>query len=326
MQSDARLLDAVTSRVLPELQRYLEKRDETDEEIRIPVAEGISAVVQALPMEARMAHESSLLMALAQILRSKDQHTRDLTRLTICNIAASAGIDALPTVVKELRRALQRGPQLHVLAFTVHAILVRLAADPEKVDFDGSLAELVPVLGDDCFGTPSKDRASQEFRAKTKFREVRSYKSLDSFQLLAQTISPGKISVLLAPIRDLLQRTESPKALKEVDEVFKRLALGLTFNKRLDSEGLLDLCHTLISQNANFLRPARVAPRSRKAAPDFHVQLTRNEVDERDFYAKNAHRFVSFGLDLFNTAFRKSQFDLDSPVIIARLEIGRAHV
>lgn len=310
----------MTSRVLPELQRYLEKRDETDEEIRIPVAEGISAVVQALPMEARMAHESSLLMALAQILRSKDQHTRDLTRLTICNIAASAGIDALPTVVKELRRALQRGPQLHVLAFTVHAILVRLAADPEKVDFDGSLAELVPVLGDDCFGTPSKDRASQEFRAKTKFREVRSYKSLDSFQLLAQTISPGKISVLLAPIRDLLQRTESPKALKEVDEVFKRLALGLTFNKRLDSEGLLDLCHTLISQNANFLRPARVAPRSRKAAPDFHVQLTRNEVDERDFYAKNAHRFVSFGLDLFNTAFRKSQFDLDSPVIIARLE------
>ena len=221
----------MTSRVLPELQRYLEKRDETDEEIRIPVAEGISAVVQALPMEARMAHESSLLMALAQILRSKDQHTRDLTRLTICNIAASAGIDALPTVVKELRRALQRGPQLHVLAFTVHAILVRLAADPEKVDFDGSLAELVPVLGDDCFGTPSKDRASQEFRAKTKFREVRSYKSLDSFQLLAQTISPGKISVLLAPIRDLLQRTESPKALKEVDEVFKRLALGLTFNK-----------------------------------------------------------------------------------------------
>lgn len=320
LESDPRLLDLTTSKILPGLQRYLEKRDDTEESIRIPVAEGISAVVQRLPVDARSAHETGLLMALAQILRSQDQHTRDLTRQTLCNISASAGIDTLPAVVKELRKALQRGPQLHVLAFTVHAILVRLAANPEKVDFDGALHELMPVLGDDTFGTPSKDRASQEFRAKTKFREVRSFKSLDSFQLLAQTVSPNKISTLLAPIRDLLQRTEHPKLMKDADEVFKRLALGLTMNERLDSEGLLDLCHTLISQNANFLRPARVVRKGKKAAPDYHVQMTRHEVDDRDFYSKNAHRFVSFGLDLFNSAYRKSSFNLDSPVIIARLE------
>ena len=320
LAEDARLLEITTGRLLPELLKYLEKRDETDEEIRIPVAEGISAVVQHLPLLARSAIESSLLMALAQILRSKDQHTRDLTRVTLCNISAAAGIDVLRSVVKELRRALQRGPQLHVLAFTVHAILVRLAANPEGIDFDGALHELVPVLGDDVFGTPAKDRSSQEFRAKTKFREVRSFKSLDSFQLLAQTVSPNKISALLAPIRDLLQRTDSSKALKDVDEVFKRLALGLTTNPRLDSIGLLDLCHTLIAQNATFLRPAKVVPKSRRAAPDFHVQLNRVEADDRDFFARNAHRFVSFGLDLFNSAFRKSQFDLESPTTIARLE------
>ncbi|KAK4703278.1 U3 small nucleolar RNA-associated protein 20, partial [Phenoliferia sp. Uapishka_3] len=320
LAADPRLLDIVSNRMLPDLLRYLEKREESDEEIRIPVAEGICAVVQHLPDATRSAHESSLLMALSQILRSQDQHLRDLTRLTLCNITATAGIESFPTVVKELRRALARGPQLHVLAFTVHAILVRLAASPDGVDFDGSLAELVPVLADDVFGTPAKDRGSQEFRSKTKFREVRSYKSLDSFQLLAEHISPGKIAALLAPIRDLLQRTESAKALKESEEVFRRLALGLTVNKRLDTLGLLDLCHTLISQNAAFLKPARQASKTRKAAPDHHVQLTRHEASDRDFYSRNAHRFVSFGLDLFNSAFRKSQFDLDSPVIIARLE------
>lgn len=320
LAADPRLLDIVTSRTLPELLRYLEKREESDEEVRIPVAEGICAVVQHLPEVARAAHEASLLMALAQILRSQDQHLRDLTRQTLCNISVAAGIESFPTIVKELRRALQRGPQLHVLAFTVHAILVRLASAPEGVDFDGALVELVPVLADDVFGTPAKDRNSQEFRSKTKFREVRSYKSPDSFQLLAEHVSPSKISALLAPIRDVLQRTESAKALKEADEVFRRLALGLTVNKRLDTLGLLDLCHTLISQNANFLRPARQAPKNRKAAPDHHVQLTRHEASDRDFYSRNAHKFVSFGLDLFNSAFRKSQFDLDSPVIIARLE------
>lgn len=320
LAADARLLGLVTGRILPDLLRYLEKREESDEEVRIPVAEGICAVVQYLPDATRSAHESSLLMALSQILRSQDQHLRDLTRQTLCNITATAGIESFPTVVKELRRALARGPQLHVLAFTVHAILVRLAASPDGVDFDGSLAELVPVLGDDVFGTPAKDRGSQEFRSKTKFREVRSYKSLDSFQLLAEHVSPGKIAALLAPIRDVLQRTESSKPLKESEEVFRRLALGLTVNKRLDTVGLLDLCHTLISQNATFLKPARSGPKSRKAAPDHHVQLTRHEASDRDFYTRNAHRFVSFGLDLFNSAFRKSQFDLDSPVIIARLE------
>lgn len=320
LEADARLLDIVSSRLLPQLQQYLEKRDESEEQMRIPIAEGISAVLQQLPTAARESHESNLLTALSQILRSKDQHTRDLIRVTLCNITASAGINILPTVVRELRRALQRGPQLHVLAFTVHAILVRLAASPEKVDFDGALHELVPVLGDDVFGTPNKERASLEFRSKTKFREVRFFKSLDSFQLLAQTISPNKIAILLSPIRSLLQRTESDKAMKNVDEVFKRLTMGFTVNERLDSEGLLDLCHTLISQNANFLRPARFVPKARRAAPDHHVQLTRNEVEVRDYYEKNAHRFVSFGLDLFNTAFGKSRFDLDSPVIISRLE------
>lgn len=320
LATNARLLDLTTTRLLPELLRYLEKREDTDEEVRIPVAEGISAIVQHLPLTARTTPESSLLMALAQILRSTDQHLRDATRNTLCNVAVSAGLEVLPNLIKELRRALQRGPQLHVLAFTVHALLVRLAAAPEGVDFDGALSEIVPVLGDDVFGTPSKDRASPEFRAKTKFREVRSYKSLDSFQLLAQTISPSKLSTLLSPIRDALQRTDSARIMNEADEVFRRLSIGLTLNPRLDSAGILDLCHTLVSQNADFLRPAKIIRKGRKAAADYHVQLTRHQTDERDFYSRNAHKFVSFGLDLFNAAYRKSQFDLDDPTIIARLE------
>ncbi|KAI5475348.1 Armadillo-type fold domain containing protein [Pseudohyphozyma bogoriensis] len=320
LTTDNRLLDVTTSKLLPELLKYLEKRDDTNEEVRIPVAEGISAVVQHLPEGAKETPQTALLMALAQILRSTDQHLRDATRVTLCNIAASAGNQVLPELVKELRRALQRGPQLHVLAFTVHALLVRLAANPDDVDFDGALSEIVPVLGEDVFGNPAKDRGSQEFRAKTKFREVRSFKSMDSFQLLGQTVSPEKISALLAPIRDLLQRTDSAKPLKEADEVLRRLALGLTMNKRLNPIAILDLCHSLIGQNANFLRPARVAKKGRKAAADYHVQLTRHDEEERDFYAKNAHKFVSFGLDLFNSAYRKSQFDLESPVIIGRLE------
>ena len=312
--------DITTNRLMPQLLAYLEKRDEADEEIRIPVAEGIAAVIKHIPGDAKHVQETALLMALAQTLRSRDQHVRDLVRSTLVNIVVASGGDILGRATKELRKALARGPQLHVLAFTVHALLVRLAEEPEGVDFDDALEEVVPVLDADIFGAPAKDRTSQEFRAKTKFREVRSFKSLDSFQILARVISPVKISALLSPLRGVLSTTDSPKALKDVEEVFKTLAVGLTANPALDAIGTLDLCHSLISQNASFLKSVKKVRQNSKAAPDYHVQLERENAGERDYYSKNAYRFVSFGLELFNAAFRKSVFDLDSPEVLARME------
>ncbi|GAA5866298.1 hypothetical protein JCM3774_006608 [Rhodotorula dairenensis] len=313
-------LDITTNRLVPQLLAYLEKRGEADEEIRIPIAEGIAAVVQHIPGDAKHVQETALLMALAQTLRSRDQHVRDLVRTTLVNIVVSNGGDILGRATKELRKALARGPQLHVLAFTVHALLVRLAEEPEGVDFDDALEEVVPVLDADIFGSPAKDRTSQEFRAKTKFREVRSFKSLDSFQILARVISPVKVSALLSPLRGVLSTTESPKSLKDVEEVFKVLAVGLTANPAFNAIGTLDLCHSLISQNASFLKSVKAVRKNSKAAPDFHVQLERDNPGERDYYSKNAYRFVSFGLEVFNAAFRKSVFDLDSPEVLARME------
>lgn len=320
IHNDARLYEITTERLLPELLKYLEKRDEVDEEIRIPVAEGISAVVQFLPSDPRSVQQSALMMALSAILRSSNQHVRDLTRQTVCNIALTNGEDTVTIAVKEMRRALMRGPQLHVLAFTVHAMLVRLDEKAEGIAFDGALEEVVPVLGEDVFGIPSKDRQSQEFRAKTKFKEVRSFKSVDSFQILARHISPAKISALLVPIRDVIHRTDSAKAMKDVEEVLRAITAGITANPRFDSEAILDLVHSLVSQNSSFLKTAKVARKGRKAAADYHVQLTRPGTEDNDLYSKNAFRFVAFGLELFNAAFRKSQFDLESPVILSRLE------
>ncbi|GAA5945352.1 hypothetical protein JCM3775_002195 [Rhodotorula graminis] len=320
LEAEAQPLESTTGRLVPQLLAYLERREESDQEIRIPVAEGIAAVVQHVPGEAKHVQETALLMVLAQTLRSRDQHVRDLVRNTLANIVVATDGDLLSRTVKELRKALARGPQLHVLAFTVHALLVRLAETPDKVDFDDALGQVVPVLDDDIFGAPSKDRQSPEFRAKTKFREVRSFKSLDSFQVLARVISPTKIASLLAPLRGILGSTDAAKPLRDVEEVFKALAIGLTANPKLDAVGTLDLCHTLISQNADFLRVVKEVRRHNKAAPDYHVQLERKQDESRDYYAKNAYRFVSFGLELFNSAFRKSVFDLDSAEVLSRLE------
>lgn len=317
---EAHQLAVTSNRLVPNLLSYLEQRDDSNTEIRVPVAEGINAVIQRIPGETKDVQETALLMSLSQLLRSRDQHVRDLVRLTLANIVVANGKSTLSRAVKELRKALARGPQLHVLAFTVHAILVRLAEEPDEIDFDDALQQTVPVLEDDIFGAPSKDRHSPEFRAKTKFREVRSFKSLDSFQILAKVVAPNRISSLLAPLRETMHQTDSAKTMRDVEEVFKALALGLTANPKLDPVATLDLCHSLITQNANFVKNVQKVRKGKKAAADFHVQMTRDTNEVQDNYSKNAYRFVSFGLELFNSAFRKSQFDLDSPEIISRLE------
>ncbi|KAK4057573.1 U3 snoRNP protein [Microbotryomycetes sp. JL221] len=323
LESDERLRGIVMAKLLPDLLTYIEKRDAADEEVRIPIGEGAAAIVQNLPGTDRNVQQSALMMALSAILRSKDQTTRDATRHTICNIVATAP-DMLTVAIRELRRALPRGPQLHVLAFTLHAMLVRLSELDQvvrPVDFDGALDEIVPVIGFDVFGTPQRERQSQEFKSKTKFKEVKSFKSIDSFQILSRFVSPTKIARLLQPIRDAMSATESAKTLKDVDEVLKAIVAGLTMNNKLDSATTLELCHSLISQNSTFLKEAKVARKNKKAAADYHVQLTRNGTNEEvNHYSKNAHRFVGFGLDLFNSSFRKSQFDLDSTEVLSRLE------
>ena len=78
---------------------------------------GIAKAALHLPPSSRDLQVGRLLTALSQILRSKSQDTRDLVRDTICRIAVILGSPYLPVLLLELRAALLRGPQLHVLAF-----------------------------------------------------------------------------------------------------------------------------------------------------------------------------------------------------------------
>jgi U3 small nucleolar RNA-associated protein 20 len=336
----SRIADTVSSRLLPALLDYLEKHDSTtDDNTRIPVSIGIVAIAKHLPGSTREVQITRLLTILSQILRSRSQETRDLTRDALLRISISLGPEYLPLTLKELRSALTRGPQLHVLAFVTHAILVQ-ATSPEHVDrfsnLDDCVNDVAHVSAEVIFGESGKDVLSEDF--KTKMREVRgsSSRGLDSFSTIAKVISSSKISSLLAPLRSIMQETESLKLMQLVDEALKRIASGLNSNQHLLPTDLIVLCNTLISQNAKFLK--QIVEKKKKSVPkgDAIVQLKRNIVAEADHYTNNSFRFVypleesftclypdrfvAFGLDLFNTALRRSRFDFRDAEAVKRLE------
>ncbi|TDL22984.1 hypothetical protein BD410DRAFT_769374 [Rickenella mellea] len=321
---DSRISDAVNDRLLPSLLKHLEQRDEMDDSVRIPIAVGIANVARHLPESLREPQISKLLTVLSQILRSKSQETRDLTRETLCKIVSNLGTTYLGSLVREMRMALLRGPQLHVLAYTTHALLV-FVTSPERVQSLGNIDEFIPdivhVSAEVIFGQSGKDVQSEEF--KTKMREVRgsAAKGMDSFAILAKYITPSAMAGLLSPIKAIMQETESAKVTQQIDEVLRRIAGGLNANSHFGPAETLVLSHTLISQNAKFLTDAqRPQGKKRKQKNDHIVENKRRITIESDHFAHNSYRFVCFGIDLFITAFRRGRFDFQDAKVISRLE------
>ncbi|KAI0359462.1 hypothetical protein OH77DRAFT_1472682 [Trametes cingulata] len=322
----ARIQDAVNHRLLPSLIAYLEKRDETEDSLRIPVSTGIVQIAKHLPQEQRDAQITKLLTVLSQVLRSKSQETRDLARETLCRIAVSLGPSYLPLMIREMRAALLRGPHLHVLAYSVHSVLVHVTTGDRATVFhtlDDCVNDVTALSAEVVFGESGKDVQAEGF--KTKMREVRSSssKGVDSFAILAKFVTPPKISTLLLPIRSILQETETLKVMQQVEELLRRIASGLNSNSHLVPTELLVLCHTLISQNARFLKEApkaRSHGKGGKRKDDALVQVKRRLPSDADHYANNSFRFVVFGLELFNTAFRRGRFDFKDAKVVSRLE------
>ncbi|OSX61435.1 hypothetical protein POSPLADRAFT_1144486 [Postia placenta MAD-698-R-SB12] len=324
VQQTARIADAVNQRLLPRLLHHLEDRNETEDSLRIPIAVGVIQVARHLPQITRETQITRLLTVLCQVLRSKSQETRDLAKETVCRIAIILGPSYLPLILRELRAALLRGPHLHVLAFVAHALLVHVTTGDNAVLFktlDDCVNDVAHVSAEVIFGESGKDVQSEDF--KTKMREVRSSatKALDSFSIMAKFITPCKISNLLLPIRNILKETESLKVLQQVDDILRRIAGGLNANEHLVPKELLVLCHTLISQNAKFLKEApQVRRKGGKVRDDAIVQTKRKVERDLDHYANNSFRFVAFGIDLFITAHRRNRFDFNDPEVITRLE------
>ncbi|CAA7260357.1 unnamed protein product [Cyclocybe aegerita] len=322
-RSIAQIADAVNVRLLPNLLNHLEKYDATtDDNTRIPIAIGIVTVAKHLPAATREAQITRLLTILSQILRSRSQETRDLTRESLSRIAANLGPDYLPVLFRELRAALLRGPQLHVLAVVGHSIILHITTGENAANFptlDNCVNDVAYVSAEVIFGESGKDVQSEDF--KTKMREVRasSSRGLDSFAIMAKHITPSKVSSLLAPLKAIMHETESIKVMGLVDEVLRRISTGLNGNLHLVPTELITLCHTLITQNARFLQqtPSR---RKTNAKGEAIVQTKRQIAVDVDHYANNSYRFVAFGLDLLHIAFKRTRFDFRDAAVMTRLE------
>ena len=293
-----KIADAVNTRLLPNLLRHLENRDDNEDVLRVPVSVGITQVACHLPKASKDAQISRLLTVLCQVFRSKSQDTRALARDSLCKIAVIIGPSYLAMIMTELRAALLRGPHLHILATVVHALLVHVTS-PNTVslfkDLDDCAIDIAHVSAEVIFGQSGRDVRTEGFTTTVLEVKGSASKALDAFAILARYLTPSRINVLLNPIRGIMHETSAPRTLQLVDDVLRRISGGLNANEHLTPPEYLSLCHTLIQKNSNFFREtSRVVSGKRKGSADFVVQTKRRLDEDEDHFAHNSFRFVTF--------------------------------
>jgi U3 small nucleolar RNA-associated protein 20 len=159
-QQDKLTKDLISS-FLPDLQEFLHKKDEATVSLRVPIAVAVAKILLVLPPAEIQARLPGVLLDICYILKSRAQEARDMSRNTLSEIATLMGPGYLGFILKALRTALQRGYQLHVLSFTLHHILVKLADQTKPGDLDYCLAEIVDVVMDDTFGVTGQEKVSR---------------------------------------------------------------------------------------------------------------------------------------------------------------------
>jgi U3 small nucleolar RNA-associated protein 20 len=294
---------------LPPLLEYLHQKDESTVDRRMPVAVTIVKLLKMLPATEFAARLPAVLTDVSHVLRSRSQEARDQTRKSLTTIASLIGVEYFKFILKELRSALKRGYQLHVLSFTVHSLLVSNAFVPG--DLDECLQDLMLVVMDDIFGVTGQEKDAEEYKSGAK--EVKSSKSFDTMELLARTTPIRKLGELVSPIRAMLSERIDLKSVKKIDELLTRLRKGLDQNPASESRDMLSFCWEIVNQvyaeDAAANAPAeKVDERRKRYIVQPEARLTKSKNGATSFRFK----LISFALNLLRKVLRRHE-DLQTP-------------
>jgi U3 small nucleolar RNA-associated protein 20 len=291
---------------LPDLTAFLHKKDESNTSLRVPVAVALTKVLLVLPSSEIEARLPGVLLDICHILKSRTQESRDQSRKTLSEIAVLTGPTYLGFILKALRTALQRGYQLHVLSFTLHYILVNLAGQLKPGDLDYCLSDIVDVVMDDTFGITGQEKDAEEYISKMK--EVKSSKSYDTIDIISRSTTPDHLVKLIVPIRSLLLERLNARMVSKIDELLRRIGLGILQNSTVHNRDILVFCYELIQ---DVYKASAPVDKNSKVDRKLRRYLVNNKgaakSGARLSTSSYIYKITRFSLDILRTVLRKHE-------------------
>ncbi|KAK8088176.1 hypothetical protein PG997_003137 [Apiospora hydei] len=302
MPAPEKFNEDITSNILPSLLDYIREKDETTVSSRVPVGIIIVKLLKLLPTEILEQKLPGVLSDISQILRSKAWDAREMARDTLAKMSSLLGASCFGFILDELRGALTKGYQLHVLSYTMHTIFVHVIPQFQPGDLDYCLDKIVTIIMDDIFGITGQEKDAEEYTSKTK--EVKSSKSQDSMELIARTASIDHLVELIRPLQALLLEKLDLKMVRKIDELLTRIANGLLSNAAAESRETLVFCYEVVQGVYNSRKPKAEVKLDYKLRR-YLVQKGAKKSGERGETSKHTYKLVRFSLDVLRSVFRK---------------------
>ncbi|OBA23493.1 hypothetical protein METBIDRAFT_29946 [Metschnikowia bicuspidata var. bicuspidata NRRL YB-4993] len=281
---------------------------------------------------------SGTLTSTCQALRLRYQPTRDAVRKTLCRATRIVGAKYLKFVVQELKSALSRGAQIHVLSYTLHAVLAAVRDDLEPGDLDESAPLIVDIIMEDVFGAAGQDKDAEDYVSSMK--EVKAKKSFETGELLCANISLPCFRFLVEPLKMLLKVNLPLRTRRKLDDLLRKYAHGLLFNPSAATRDVLVLCFELHQQSTSVEFATRKYAEPTEAEEHFlvrtHARPTHSNVDRsqvvftlqklcfelmRSALGKHAHLMTVANLDAFVPLMEASLEADDEGLLVALFRV-----
>lgn len=286
--------------------KVLNKRDDDTIVLRVPLVESLACLVLCLSHERIVSVLPGILTNSCQVMRAKSDETRDAARKFLGRAANILGARYIKFILKELQTALSRGSQIHVLGFTVHSILSSM--DLSHAELDESSEIIMEVVMENMFGSAGQEKEAENYR--TTMKEIKHNKSFDIAEILTRVISLSRFNVIVNPVKLLLRERITLKVQNKLDELLRRVSLGIYKNEELKSKSMLILCYELFSESKrDFTKPATV---SKKDEGHFLVQLESKPLKVETENSLYADTFQKLSLDLLRTTLSKNESFVNS--------------
>ncbi|KAI3405650.2 UTP20 [Candida oxycetoniae] len=274
--------DFILSEILPTIVKILQVRNDDTIVARAPLSEAAINFVLCLSPERIEGELPKILTSMCQVMRSRSEELRDAVRKSLGKIAVALGARYLSFILKELKAALSRGSQIHVLSYTVHYLLQCMDKHLVHGDLNESISMIIEIVMEDIFGAAGQEKDADGYTSKMK--EVRFKKSYDSCEIVASNISLNQFGELIEPIRLLLRESITHKVQVKLDELLRRLSNGLNHNSEAANVEILHLCFEIFSMSSSSTTTT-TAPATTISATEQHFlttlnRKTKNHVDK----------------------------------------------
>lgn len=303
-KEEASLDNLIETELIGPLSKILNKRNDETIVLRTPLIEALSCLVLCLSHERIVAVLPGVLTNVCQVMRAKSDETRDATRKHIGKAASILGARYVKFIINELKTALSRGSQIHVLGFTVHSILASMNLD--HGDLDESSEILMEIVMENMFGSTGQEKEADNYR--TTMKEIKFNKSFDIAEILSRVVSLSRFNTIVNPIKLLLRERITFKVQNKLDELIRRISLGTYKNSELSSHSMLVLCYELFSESkkvydGSYKTPAKA---SNKDEGHFLVQLESKPLKVETENSLFIDTFQKLSLDLLRTTLSKN--------------------